>query len=137
MKNILLLVVLFSFAALHAQKSERAYPPQIVTKLKIGQEMTLPEHSLKFIKVISDGRCPSDVSCIWEGEIKALIGIYKAQQLVEEKTMVIKGHGKTVIDKNLLFKNEDQQIHGYNIIPYPNSTDQIAAEDYVLELVVN
>ncbi|MBM2831274.1 MAG: hypothetical protein HW414_326 [Dehalococcoidia bacterium] len=45
--------------------------------LSVGQSRRIQgeELTVKFLEVASDSRCPSKVTCIWAGEVKALVDV--------------------------------------------------------------
>ncbi|MHA2296081.1 MAG: hypothetical protein ACXADA_08680, partial [Candidatus Hodarchaeales archaeon] len=50
--------------------------------LYIGESVIIKDHGikLKFVDVLHDSRCPSDVECIWEGTVSLMINIqYNSQ----------------------------------------------------------
>jgi hypothetical protein len=49
-------------------------------KIKYGQELMVKGQGLKvkFASVVDDSRCPANVTCVWEGDAKILIGVSRA-----------------------------------------------------------
>ena len=87
--------------------------------------------TVKFLKVTEDSRCPSDVVCIWAGQVSALVNV--------------NNNGKDIGDIKLtLGANKDdavKDIGGYylkllEVKPYPISTKKIEPSEYVVTLVV-
>jgi hypothetical protein len=103
-------------------------------KLGPGGEVTLApgesvsEHDgelrVRFINVVEDSRCPVDTTCIWAGEVKALVeGNLKSAPptpLREGETMLVGKHKVTLV----------------RVEPKPVSTAKIAREDYRVTLRV-
>ncbi|MBA3770513.1 MAG: hypothetical protein H0X08_08475 [Blastocatellia bacterium] len=58
--------------------------------LKIGQQRTVKPSKvrIKFISVVEDSRCPTDVNCIWAGnaKIKVLVSISRTSREFEINT---------------------------------------------------
>lgn len=82
---------------------------------------------------IEDSRCPSDVTCIWEGEVKISINVVKDKNPMGNFTLTSRAG-----DKDL----STQTVDGYliqviDVNPYPVSTKQIPLSDYVVTLVVS
>jgi len=84
--------------------------------------------SIKFADVSQDSRCPSDVQCVWQGEVVLSLLMQKndSQQTFSLSSV------------NSPFKN----IFGYNITlisvePYPASNIQIDKTDYVAEFNIS
>ena len=47
-------------------------------KLKVNQTALEPENvTVKFLNVTGDSRCPSDVTCIWQGDIIVVVNVLK------------------------------------------------------------
>ncbi|WP_299433376.1 hypothetical protein [uncultured Aquimarina sp.] len=137
MKQFIYLLLVFSPFFITAQNTtKKAKTPQIVTKLKIGKTINFETKSIQFIKVIEDSRCPTYVTCIWEGQAKVLIGIYENDTLLEEKLIIIGAKGITSNNPKELLKSGDKTIHGYNLSPHPLNEEKIDPANYYLELLV-
>lgn len=135
-KIITFLAFFVVIASGRSQDSLQVNPPQIITKLKIGQSVSVGSQSLKFIGVAEDSRCPSDVSCFWEGQVKIMVALYDSEKLLEEKELIFKGKGANLQPKKGLFDTKDKNVYGYSVSPYPSSSTPIASDDYYLELIV-
>lgn len=118
------------------QDSIQITPPKIITKLKTGTSFTLDKKAVKFIKVVEDSRCPSDVTCFWAGQATVLIGLYENDDLLEEKEIIIGAKGISPKNIKELITSHNKTIFGYNLIPYPSSDQKINPSDYYLELLV-
>lgn len=137
MKTIILFAIIcFCCSSLKAQDSTKVNPPKIVTKLKVGQSLSLGAKSMRFVEVSEDSRCPSDVTCVWEGEVKVAVALYEKEQLIEQKVVTFKGMGGNPNTKNIVFSTEDKNIYGYAISPYPKTSAPIDPKEYYLELIV-
>lgn len=124
MKNTMLLIFLaFLPLSLSAQKEQTS----ISLDLAVGQVLQLDQSSVKFLKVISDSRCPEQVTCVWAGEAKVLLGISVGKKYFE-KEVVVSGNGAE------LALSEDLQILTSQLLPYPKKPKEIAPEDYRLIL---
>ncbi|MEZ4417699.1 MAG: hypothetical protein R3E10_18225 [Gemmatimonadota bacterium] len=46
-------------------------------QLRVGQEQRVPESVLRVVldEVLEDSRCPVDVTCVWQGNLRAGFGI--------------------------------------------------------------
>jgi len=53
--------------------------------LQAGELFNLGEVTVLFKEVISDSRCPKQVTCIWAGEAKVLLEIYENGKFLENK----------------------------------------------------
>lgn len=94
-----------------------------------GQHLELGEFSVGFLGVISDSRCPKQVTCIWSGEAKILLGI-RGNGKYQEKEVVIAGGrvALTII--------EDLEIQIFQLNPYPETATEIPSEAYCLRFAV-
>lgn len=91
------------------------------------------DKSVNFKKVISDSRCPRNVSCVWAGEAKVLVEILENGKLLEEKILVIDS-------ANNLLNSSDEDYH-YNVLgmdlrPYPTVKAKGIQPDYTLTVKV-
>jgi hypothetical protein len=100
--------------------------------LSIGQTASIQgeDLQLKFLEVVNDSRCPSDVTCVWEGQASSLIEITYLGS-VQKVTLVQPG-----------LTEEPSRIHfndyliQFNLTPYPQAGQEIKDSDYRLQLVV-
>ena len=93
----------------------------------IGQELNFGKTSVNFLGVISDSRCPTQVTCIWPGEAKVLLGI-RLNGKYFEKEVVISGRGAEIPLPN------DILMQFSHLRPYPETGAEIPAEDYCLRI---
>ncbi|MFX0210730.1 MAG: hypothetical protein ACFFDT_32425 [Candidatus Hodarchaeota archaeon] len=92
--------------------------------LYIGESVIIKDHGikLKFVDVLEDSRCPSDVECVWEGTVSLLINIqYNSEDL-----------GNFILNSSNLHK---ASFMGYyvkfkELEPYPISTETIPKSSY-------
>ncbi|MFD2563800.1 hypothetical protein [Aquimarina rubra] len=137
MKRLIYILLLLSPLYIKAQdKSEKVKPPQIITKLKPGKTINFKDSSVKFLKVLEDSRCPTDVNCVWAGQAKVLIGIYENNTLLEEKEIIIGAKGIRPTSPKEILKSGDKFVYGYNLSPYPSGSKKTDPTDYYLELLV-
>ena len=82
--------------------------------------------AVKFLNVTSDSRCPSDVTCIWQGEARVLVDIMNNTH----------DDGNFVLSTNSVMPDSYKVVDGYvirvvKIEPYPLSGEKISLSDYV------
>jgi hypothetical protein len=109
-------------------------------EVSLGQEFTLSvgqsvmvageNLSIKFIDVTSDSRCPKGATCIWEGEVSALIEITSSGSTYRK---VLTQPGSSSSTKTSFTNYEIM----FDIQPYPELNKEIDRKDYRLELVIN
>jgi serpin B len=90
---------------------------------------------VRFVNVTEDSRCPTDVQCIWAGQVSILVELSRISdgQIVGELTLT-KGPGDS---GTLASKSIDGFIVGLGLVePVPVSTKKIQLTDYIIQLVV-
>ena len=102
-------------------------------KLGISDDAMIENGPQIIILDIEDSRCPSDVTCVWEGEVKVSANVIKGNQDLGKFILTSRGG-----DKDL----STQNIGGYSIQivgvdPYPVSTKKILPSDYAVTLTVS
>ncbi|MFX0016745.1 MAG: hypothetical protein ACFFB2_18835 [Promethearchaeota archaeon] len=92
--------------------------------LHIGESVIIKDHGikLKFVDVLDDSRCPSDVECVWEGTVSLLINIqYRRQDLGDFILNSSNVHKVSFMGYYVKFKELE---------PYPISTEIIPKASY-------
>lgn len=117
MKKLIPLLFLLTFG--YAQVS----PRQKIHYFKITQTNCVKKkgYRLKVKEIISDSRCPEGVNCVWAGEIKVLVSVYKNKKFVEDAALDI--------SPKSLQENKDwflkylplgkRNIKSISVLPYP------------------
>jgi hypothetical protein len=100
--------------------------------LSIGQTASIQDEALKlkFLEVISDSRCPKDVTCVWQGQASCLVEITYLESLYKV-TLVQPG----LTEEPFRIDFNDYLIE-FNLTPYPQAGKEIKKGDYQLQLVV-
>ena len=105
--------------------------PQIVVKVPFGKLTSFGDKSIKIIKV-TDSRCPSNVNCIWAGNVILDFEMYEDGKYVDTRRITI---GSDQNDR-MLFDSAAQRLKAYSVLPYPKTAlGKIPQEDYVINLV--
>ncbi|MEW7289265.1 hypothetical protein [Aquimarina sp. 2304DJ70-9] len=137
MKHALLLLLLIApFIELTAQESIKVDSQKTIVKLNVGDSADFNSKRIKFIKVIEDSRCPSDVTCIWAGQATASIELYEDGILKEEKELVFGAKAINPNNTKEVLVTKEKTIYAYTISPYPLSEKPIIQEEYCLELLI-
>lgn len=104
-------------------------------KLRARHQVTLKREGLqiRFAVVKEDSRCPADVKCIWAGNAAVQLDVSIRGRGRKSLTLNTNG-GSSLVDEN--------HYRGYTVklvelSPYPRSTKNIAAGDYVVTLLVS
>ena len=94
--------------------------------IKLHQTLSVDSLDVEFLE-IEDSRCPSDVTCIWEGRASVTLRIYNQTQYIsiilttgETPTSHVDSYDITLID----------------VLPYPVSTKDIT-DEYVATISVS
>ena len=100
--------------------------------LKVNQNAVIDsEITLTLLDIEEDSRCPFDVTCVWEGSVKAQIHLNKGQ----------KNLGTHVIPQDV--KDPDEQIFDnyffriVEVTPYPKSSTPIKPSEYSVTFLVS
>ena len=96
-------------------------------QLAPGQSAVYDAENLevKFVGIDSDSRCPSDVACVWAGEVIVRLTVRKDRRT---KELSIKGNENLPVDRFVVSVLE--------VLPPPKSTQRIAPADYRVTLKV-
>ncbi len=130
MKGKLSLLLVFLPLLLFAQEEPKEEKIETHRELQMGQEFAGDGVGIEFLKVISDSRCPRQVTCIWAGEAEVLLGI-SVNGKYFEKIVAFSGMGAELQlpgQAGLLISNLD---------PYPETAKGIAPEDYCLSFTIS
>lgn len=103
----------------------------------IGEQLKFGNRSIKFKELISDSRCPSDVTCIWPGEAKILVEVFENGNLCGEEMLVISsGDRNTSVSLQKLFSGGDFSLSAFQLTPYPKTSERIKPSEYSINLEV-
>lgn len=132
MKKIFLfsLFCLFTFGSLPVQafnfSGDRNDP--ITEYLGIGEAMRFGDTRIRFLQVISDSRCPRQVTCIRAGEAKILLGIYVAGKDPVEVEMLVNSAEQLLP----VLKAAGLKLRVAGLSPYPETPVPISQDEYLL-----
>ncbi len=103
-------------------------------QLEVGQTGFVESENIRitFLEVTADSRCPSDVTCIWAGEVKVLVNIWKDDQDLGDSTLV----GQAANDDQAVKAFDGYSVSLLKVDPYPVSTQTIGPLDYTITLIV-
>lgn len=133
--KLFLLLLIAPFVLITGQDSTKIDASKIISKIKVGNTVNFENMSIKFLRFIEDSRCPSDINCIWTGEAKIVIEIYKRDVLIEEKELIFGAQRINPKDIKEICTVKQKMIYAYNLGPYPLSGKPIHPSEYYLELV--
>jgi len=93
------------------------------------------DYEMKISKIISDSRCPENVTCVWAGEVQLEVEIYKKQKLEKSETLSI-NYKNLELNKQFFaeFISTDKKIKDIFILPTKKEGQNIELKDYVLKV---
>lgn len=130
MKSLILSLLLSLSIAISAQETTRI---DYSSSLHIGEMMNFGNRSLKFKNVVSDSRCPKDVTCIWAGEAIVAVEVYEDGKCIEEKQITI----SSKIPLEFSTGNITYNISRLNLSPIPSVKSKDLKKEYKLFLQVS
>jgi len=122
MKNTLFILFVI-IASIGYSQEEPATSPKIAIKISLGESIALENHTVKFVEVLEDSRCPKNTTCVWEGRARVLVEVTEKGKEAYKKTLIF---GKTMQGESqnkVLFSGKDSNVIGMNLNPYPNSEE--------------
>lgn len=133
MKNTFLLFIILVSVALSACKKDPPIPPfkfyDGIGTLSVGQsglfylKDTIEPIELKFIRVVSDSRCPEGVQCFVQGAIFV--------EILLDKTV-----SKVIPEPNNQINYKGYKIAITQAVPYPKLGSVIREQDYKVEFKI-
>jgi len=135
MKYLFLFGILICSISLSAQDQEENRIFSSV--LQGGEQLEFGDKSIRFKEVISDSRCPKDVTCVWAGEAKVLIEIFEKGNLINEKLVVINPYSIDEIPLQFSAGDGIYSITAFKLFPYPTAASKMKTTDYTLEMQVS
>lgn len=113
-------LILLTITQIQAQETPLE-APQIAIRVALEQTVEVDGVKITFLEVLEDSRCPKDVTCIWEGRVRVLVGVETPGEPSLEKEMIF---GKTLQDEpqeTMLIVTENFSLKGLSVVPYPES----------------
>ncbi|MGI9568059.1 MAG: hypothetical protein ACR2LL_13760 [Nitrosopumilus sp.] len=102
--------------------------------LHLNQTAHIPSYDIQitFSKILEDSRCPSDVQCVWEGNVQIQLDI-----LIEERKLKSIDFSLGADDITRMYLIDKFHLELIQIKPYPtSSSDEILPSDYSAVFVV-
>ena len=119
----------------HAFADAKASAPIITEaqfQLKVNQTSSLESDGIKvkLLNVTADSRCPSDVTCVWQGEVKISVNVIRNNQDLGDFSLTSRG------GQDLGINFDGHSIQVVKVEPYPTSGKKISTSDYVVTFAV-
>ena len=131
MKKLLFIILFFISVGVFSQE-ETVETPKIAIKIPLGETITIENHTIKFVEVLEDSRCPENTTCIWEGRARVLVEVLENGKVSFEKAIIFgKVNQGESADKELV-SNSNSKVIGLTLNPYPNSEEAIKGGTYAL-----
>jgi len=104
-------------------------------QLKIDQTAFIESENIRvtFLNVTEDSRCPSDVVCVWEGQVTILLNIMHNDQDLGDLALTIRGGDETLAAKTF----DGYSVQLMQVEPYPKASEPTKLSDYVATLLVS
>jgi hypothetical protein len=104
-------------------------------QLRINQTFSLESDGvkIKFLNVTADSRCPSDVTCIWQGETKVLVNIIENNQDRGNFSLTSRA-GQQDLAVQVF---DEYSINLVKVDPYPLSSKKISLSDYLVTFAIS
>jgi hypothetical protein len=134
MKILSALIFLLSTIGISAQDSAEVKTHTSVVQQ--GEHFTFGEKSLLFKEVISDSRCPENVTCIWAGEAKILLEVFENGVRLGEKILIVQPTTVETIPLEFFKRKDGYLLTAFNLQPLPQQCATKSPKNYSLELRV-
>ncbi|TRO67286.1 hypothetical protein [Christiangramia sabulilitoris] len=132
MKISVFLILCYSAITFFQQPVQNEYKVTEAT-LCLGDQLPLNgSKQIVFKKVISDSRCPIEVTCVWAGEVKVLLEFYEDGKRKGEKIVTVAG-----VDISEVFGVENLLIQGLKVEPYPSIKSKTSDDEYRLWMKIS
>jgi len=96
--------------------------------VQMNQSVFFNNFEITFSEILEDSRCPTDVTCVWEGRASINIDV-KNKGKIQNMTL-------TTVDKTTAYF-DSYEVNLVEIWPYPDSTTNIPHEEYSAILSVS
>ena len=126
MKYLIIFLILIGTVGLSFALEVKEIKSDEPFMIKLHQTLSIDNLDVTFWGM-DDSRCPSDVTCIWEGRASVTLHIYNQTQY---QTITL------TTGENTTSYVDSYEINLINIIPYPVSTKDIS-KDYVATISIS
>jgi len=132
MKNLTLLLFIIGFTATtFAQDAQR----EKLHYKNITQKECVKKKGYRLLlkQVISDSRCPENVTCIWAGEVSIVVSVYKDKKFEADETLTLSPKNRSEI--NAWFsKYTGREVASVALLPYPKEGVVVDPKTYSLRI---
>lgn len=100
-----------------------------------GVHMVSEGHKIHFEEVISDSRCPKDVTCVMAGWAMVKVNLIESGDKNPQSIQIKVPAAVQAGFMPVVFENENGKMLVANLSPYPISTQTFQDREYCLELL--
>ncbi|SFE49807.1 hypothetical protein [Flavobacterium xueshanense] len=131
-------LVLFFFMIISSIVLAQSQKSQKVKYVSIKQKVCPNQKGFQLVlkAIATDSRCPEGVTCIWAGEVTAVVSVYKDSKLIKDTTLVFSM--KNEEDNKKWFATylpaKQKNIKSIRLLPYPKEGTKINPEEYHLKI---
>jgi len=130
--------ILFLFMIINSVVLAQSPKSQKVKYTTIKQKVCANQKGFQLVlkAVVSDSRCPEGVTCIWAGEVSAVVSVYKNSKLIEDTTLVFSMKNEEDNKKwfSKYLPEKQKKIKSIGVVPYPKEGSKIDPEDYYFKI---
>ena len=129
--TLILSIIFLTSCATKPTANENEILINATSKVSVGND-----YEMRISKIISDSRCPEGVTCVWAGEVKLELEIYKNGKLEKSETLSI-NYKNLEMNKQFFAKylSSDKKIKEILILPSKKEGQNIELKDYVLKVL--
>lgn len=124
------------FMLLFFQSHDPTMTKEYSSTLLPGERMDLETGSIRFKEVVSDSRCPKDVTCIWPGEAKVRVELLQDGRVCGEEVVVVQNNNDLLYLLSKWFPGKGFSLAASGLYPYPETGGKIMPSEYRLTLKV-
>lgn len=130
--------ILFLFMMISSLVLAQSLKPVKVKVITVKQKVCRSQKGFQFVlkTIESDSRCPKGTTCIWAGEVSAVLQVFDGQKQVEEVIMIFSEKNKEA-NKKWFAKYlpvAKQKIESLRVTPYPVEGLSTKSEDYNIQI---
>lgn len=133
-KNIFLMLLSISLM-LSCNKDESQSFDSGIVSTRVDETAVINDDISTMVSKIEDSRCPTEVICVWEGQVKVFLYV-ETESSSTTLELIAPGFvpDETTDLDTAYFENFVIVLH--SITPYPQTANPIPLEDYVVNLSV-
>lgn len=117
---------------------QRASDNQVTARLNqpfqlgVQQQIVVDGLTIQFLGISEDSRCPTDVQCMWAGQVSARFQV-SSNNIPATEVVLTEGAGT---DTQSTTTVDGYQIQLGEVTPYPNTQNPIEPDGYTVTLTV-